>query len=137
MARKPAWLYRQSAVIPYLVHEDVLKVVLITSNSSRRWIIPKGIIEQHMTASESAAKEALEEAGVLGIASEAMTAEYEYEKWGGICHVQVFPMEVAEVLDCWDEMHFRERRIVEAEEAVSLVKPVLRGVLEKFVLQYS
>ena len=136
MKGKPAWLYRQSAVIPYLEDAGVLKVVLITSNSSGHWIIPKGVIEKDMTPEESAAKEAFEEAGVTGIVSEEMISEYDYEKWGGICHVQVFPFEVLEVLETWEEMNHRNRKIVDASEAVTLVKPILRSVIGEFIQQY-
>ena len=127
MATKPAWLYRQSAVIPFLKSGETLEVVLVTSKSSGDWIIPKGVIERDMTPGESAAEEALTEAGVRGIVSEKLVSEYEYQKWGGTCHVQV--------LKTWEEKNSRDRRIVEASEAVSLVKPLLRDVLNKFVLQ--
>ena len=136
MAGKPAWLYRQSAVIPFLENDGVMKVVLVTSNSSGHWIIPKGIIEKNMTPGESAAKEAFEEAGVTGKVSEEMISVYNYEKWGGICHVQVFPLEVLEVLETWEEMNCRNRKIVDVLEAVTLVKPILRGVIEEFILKY-
>lgn len=136
MAGKPAWLFNQSAVIPYLLEDGNLKVVLITSNSSRHWVIPKGVIERDMTPSESAAKEALEEAGIIGETSEEVITEYHYDKWGGTCHVQVFPMRVTAVLDEWDEMHARKREIVAAELAITQVKPVLRKVLEEFVERF-
>jgi 8-oxo-dGTP pyrophosphatase MutT (NUDIX family) len=137
MATKPAWLYQQSAVIPFLKRGETLEVVLITAKSSGDWIIPKGVIERDMTPAESAAMEALTEAGVRGIVSEKLVSEYEYQKWGGTCHVQVFAMEVTEVLSTWEEENSRNRRIVEAAEAVSLVKPLLKDVLSKFVLQNS
>lgn len=135
MADKPAWLYKQSSVIPFLQTEEGLKVVLITSNSSGHWIFPKGVIERGMTPAESAAKEALEEAGVAGEVSDEMIAEYEYEKWGGVCHVQVFALEVSEVLETWEEMGHRQRKIVEVAEAMTLLKPALKEILEKFIRQ--
>jgi 8-oxo-dGTP pyrophosphatase MutT (NUDIX family) len=137
MAEKPAWLYQQSAVIPFLRVEGVLNVVLITSNSSGHWVFPKGVIERDMTPEESAAKEALEEAGVAGTVSDEMISVYEYEKWGGTCHVQVFPLAISEVLETWDEMNQRQRKIVEASEAIDLVKPALKHILEEFVSRYK
>ena len=90
MAPTPNWFYRQSAVIPYRVTNNRLEIVLITSSSSKHWIFPKGIIEPDMTPEDSAANEALEEAGVIGKSSSELISEYEYEKWGGFCNVQVF-----------------------------------------------
>jgi 8-oxo-dGTP pyrophosphatase MutT (NUDIX family) len=137
MADKPAWLYRQSSVVPFLQDEEGLKVVLISSNSSGHWIFPKGVIERDMTPGESAANEALEEAGVVGKVSEEMIAEYEYEKWGGVCHVQVFALEISEVLESWMEMNQRERKIAEVAEAKGLVKTALEGVFESFIQWYA
>lgn len=42
------------------------RVVLVSSQSSGRWILPKGGWETDENADEAAAREAFEEAGVLG-----------------------------------------------------------------------
>ena len=136
-ASKPAWLFRQSAVIPFIRDSGALQIVLITSRSAKKWGIPKGIIERGMSPQASAAKEALEEAGVIGHVSDRLLAEYESEKWGGTCHVQVFALEVTEIMDSWDEMSQRERAIVDAARAIELVKPVLRNILIKFHQLYA
>jgi 8-oxo-dGTP pyrophosphatase MutT (NUDIX family) len=130
---KPAWLYAQSAVIPYITKGDSgIEVVLVTSKSSCRWGIPKGIIERNMTPQDSAAQEALEEAGVVGHVSPQAIAHYEYAKWGGICHVEVFMLKVTDVRARWQEIYERERMIVEVNRAIELVKPELKEVLRKF-----
>lgn len=132
---KPAWLYRQSGVIPYRRRNRQLQVLLITSRRQKRWIIPKGVIERHLTPVESAAKEAYEEAGVIGTTSDEPVGQYEYEKWGGICVVTVFPMQVREVLPpaAWLEAEERERRWYSMEEAIALVEEAgLRQVLGDF-----
>ena len=41
-------------------------MLLVTSRESERWIIPKGNIDEGMTAAEAAENEAFEEAGVRG-----------------------------------------------------------------------
>jgi 8-oxo-dGTP pyrophosphatase MutT (NUDIX family) len=98
---KPAWMFKQSGVIPFRVVDDTIEVVLITSRSSGKWGIPKGIIERDLSPQDSAAKEAHEEAGVVGNVTDRVVAEYEYQKWGGTCKVQVFAMEAgAESEDC-------------------------------------
>ena len=121
MPSKPAWLYNQSAVVPFRKFDDALELLLITSIRRKRWIIPKGVIEQHLAPHESAAKEALEEAGVEGHVPDRLLGRYQYDKWGGTCSVQVFLMQVQLVLDDWDEAHARTRKWVSLEEAVSLL----------------
>ena len=136
MTPKPNWLYRQSAVIPYRLREGRLEIVLVTSNSSKHWIFPKGIIEPDMTPEASAAKEALEEAGVIGSPSSELISVYEYKKWGGICNVQVFPLEVTEVLSDWDESDLRERIIVNISHALLVIKKNQRPSLERFMERF-
>src|SRR5688572_24671120 len=108
MANKPDWLFKQSCVVPYIKTGDDLQIVLVASASGSGWVLPKGVIERSMTPEESAAKEAIEEAGVIGIVASDIVAEYEYEKWGGKCHVKVYPLEVTELLESWPEMDNRE-----------------------------
>ena len=132
MARKPRWFFKQSAVVPYLWQKDEVHIVLVTTSSSGKWTIPKGIVERDLTPAESAAKEAEEEAGVLGKLDEKVLCEYKYRKWGGTCRVKVYPLLVTEVLSTWDEDDVRERVVVPLEEAVEIVKPVLMDVLQEF-----
>ena len=131
MAKKPDWFYRQSAVIPVLGD----KVVLITSLCRKRWIIPKGIVEPGMTPEDSAIKEALEEAGVAGALNAADLGTYEYQKWGGVCKVQVFELRVESLLEQWEEMDLRDRRLVSPSEAVELVDE--EGLKEIFRRRFS
>ncbi len=115
-------VYAQSGVIPFRHEADGVKVLLITSMRRQRWIIPKGRIEQDKTATESAQMEAYEEAGIRGkIYSEAV-GYYHREKWGSVCKIQVFLLEVEEVLDEWPEASFRERAWVSIDEAVQFVE---------------
>lgn len=132
MARKPPWFYNQSGVIPFRMQSDVIEILLITSKRRKRWIIPKGIIEQHVSPQESAAKEALEEAGVRGRVHATPIGEYEYDKWHGTCKVKVFPMEVTEILGQWLESGFRHRKWVSPEEAAALVdEPELKQIIRR------
>jgi len=124
-------VYQQSSVVPWLKEDDEVSVVLITSQSGN-WIVPKGLVEPEITPIESAAKEALEEAGVLGNAEPVLLSTYDYNKWGGVCHVKLFPLAVSTLLEDWDEKDWRERQIVPLSEAAQMVKPVLQPVLEDF-----
>ncbi len=49
MRTQPDYFYNQSAVIPFRFRRDKLEVLLITSRRRKRWIIPKGIVEQDLT----------------------------------------------------------------------------------------
>ncbi len=132
MAKSPMYSLEQSAVIPFITKKGITEIVLITSSSSKNWVIPKGGIERWMTPEKSAAKEALEEAGVIGVVSETMVAEYEYTKYGNPCHVGVYSLAVSKVLANWAEMNKRDRRIVEVDKAIRLIKKEQKAVLEAF-----
>ena len=126
-------IYPQSAVIPYRVKKKGMEVLLVTSSSGRRWVAPKGLVESGMTAWDSAAKEALEEAGVLGKVSKELLGSYRYEKWGGQCEVEVYAMRVTEELSEWDEDD-RDRAWYSPEEAADLVK---EKALSKMILRFA
>lgn len=132
MPNKPTRIYHQSAVVPYLWCDGQLHIVLITSTNSGSWGIPKGMIEPNLSPAESAAKEALEEAGATGQLSSTLICEYVYEKWGGTCQVQVYPLLVTDLLSIWEESEYRERTTVPLQTALARVKPVLVPVLTKF-----
>lgn len=106
----PAWIYRQSAALPYRERGNDLEVLLVTSRKGKRWILPKGIVEPGFTARASAAKEALEEAGVVGDMASEPLGSYRYRKWGGTCHVDVYPLRVTSEMGDWSESGFRRRR---------------------------
>ena len=132
MAKKHVWLFKQSAVVPFRTKDGVTEVVLVTSSSNKNWVLPKGRIEKLMSPEKSAAKEAFEEAGVIGDVSKNVFAEYIYRKRGNICRVSVYPLEVSKILVEWDEMDKRDRRIVEVGAAIQLIKKEQKGILRKF-----
>ncbi|WP_316976133.1 NUDIX hydrolase [Shumkonia mesophila] len=116
----PPWYYRQSGVIPYRYGADGPEVLLITSRTRKRWILPKGVVEPGLDAVASAANEAFEEAGVKGRLAEPSVGSFAYAKWEGICTVEVFAMTVEEVLDDWPERAERTRRWLPLAEAAGL-----------------
>ena len=116
-------MYRQSGVIAFRTRsEGLIEVLLVTSRSGKRWVIPKGIVEEELTARQSAASEALEEAGVVGVLSAEPIGSFRYRKWKGVCHVEVFLMRVDELLDTWLESSFRTRRWLAPEVAAGMVR---------------
>jgi phosphohistidine phosphatase len=116
--------FRQSAVIPYRRQGrgGELEVLLITSIRRGAWIVPKGMVEPDLTEAESAAKEAREEAGVLGRVGREPVGSYTYEKWGGTCEVTVFDLEVQRELGDWPERDVRRRRWARTDDAVEAVE---------------
>jgi 8-oxo-dGTP pyrophosphatase MutT (NUDIX family) len=137
MKTRPFWFYRQSGVIAYRLKKGVPEILLVTSRNRRRWVIPKGVVEIGMSAVDSAAKEAYEEAGVRGEASPEAIGSYEYTKWNGICIVEVFPLHVTELLEEWPEEDERKRRWMSVDEAVEIVQEEgLKVLVRRFGADY-
>ena len=99
--RKKAAVRRvQYAALPFRrgAHSRT-QVMLVTSRENGRWIIPKGWPKKRKAPYASAAREALEEAGVIGQVGRDPIGSYSYKKRlksGAVvaCEVQVFPLEV-------------------------------------------
>jgi phosphohistidine phosphatase len=120
---RPAYYYTQSSVIPWSIKNGEVEILVILSSKKKHWVVPKGIWEPGLTARESAAKEALEEAGVEGIVADTAIGSYVYPKWGASCTVEVYPMEVTRVLpdEEWEEAH-RGREWVSLKQAAEKLK---------------
>lgn len=56
--------YAQYAALPYIRLDGDIRVCLITSRGTKRWIIPKGWPKPPFEPYEQAAREAEEEAGL-------------------------------------------------------------------------
>lgn len=133
---------RQVAALPYLTEGSAadapLKILLITSRETRRWIIPKGNPISGLMPCEAAACEAEEEAGVRGAVSSSPLGFFRYLKRfsGGaslMVDVEVFPLAVNEELLDWKERAERERRWFMPEEAAEAVEePDLRELILSF-----
>jgi 8-oxo-dGTP pyrophosphatase MutT (NUDIX family) len=115
-------MLKQSGVVPYRIYQGNPEILLITSSKGKRWGIPKGWIEPWMSTADSAAKEAREEAGVLGRVLTPAIGFYENRKWGCPCRVEVFLLQVETVLDDWDEAHCRQREWLSPAQASKRVK---------------
>jgi len=120
---RPAYYYTQSSVIPYRVRDGKLEVLVIASSKKHHLVVPKGIKDPGLSPRESAAKEALEEAGIEGEVAETALGSYTCEKWGATCTVAVYPMKVTRVIpeEEWEESH-RGREWVTPDVAASRLK---------------
>ena len=118
----PSVHYPQSGVIPVRMVNGEIEILLITTNTRKHWTIPKGLIEDGMSAAESAVQEAYEEAGIRGELHKTSVGYYQYQKWGGTCEVEVFLMAVTQLLNHWPEAYFRKRMWCSIDDARAMVK---------------
>ena len=129
---RPAYYYTQSAVIPYRIMENGrAEFLLISSSSNKHWVVPKGIKDPGLTSQESAAKEAWEEAGIRGVVEDELMGSYQVVKWGAPCTVDVFVMQVEQIVeeDDWEERHRQRRWFTSHQAAASLKQKELADML--------
>lgn len=105
-----------------------LQFYLVTSRRTQRWIAPKGWPMKKRTDAMAAAREAEEEAGVVGNISSKSIGFFSYLKMfeGGKSArltVQVFPLEVTRSLSDFSEKDQRRRRWFKPKKAAKLATP--------------
>jgi 8-oxo-dGTP pyrophosphatase MutT (NUDIX family) len=122
MTRKANKVLQQSGVIPYRIIDGKVEVLLITTRSRQGWVIPKGGLCKGMSPHDSAAKEAWEEAGVVGRVTTEELGNYKYRKRGNTYQVNLFLLPVEIILEDWPEATARERKWLEVNQAAELVK---------------
>ena len=113
--------------MPYIVDPGgSVRVLLITSRETRRWVVPKGNPIRGLAPHEAAAQEAWEEAGLRGFPCPAALGTFRYTKQrrrGAVdATVTLFPFNVLEQSDDWPERHQRDTRwfpLADAARAVS------------------
>lgn len=128
---RPAYYYTQSSVIPYRLADGRLEILITGSSKMKHWVIPKGIKEPGLSPRSSAAKEAHEEAGVEGVVEPQAIGSYQYEKWGSVCTVDVFPMAVTRQIPehQWRERHRRRQWVSPEQAADQLRQPELAAMV--------
>jgi ADP-ribose pyrophosphatase YjhB (NUDIX family) len=90
-----------------------LEILLVSKKRSKRWGIPKGRVNASISFGETAAKEAFEEAGVIGRVSPNSVGMFRAKKTTPtpkIVEVWVYLLEVDEMLDNWPEKEQRQIR---------------------------
>ncbi len=128
----------QFAALPWRRSSQGLEVLIITSRRTRRWIVPKGWPLANLNPAESAAAEALEEAGVKGRVSAQPFGSFSYDKIlesgkAKRCRVMVFPLEVKTQRQKWREKKHRETKWCDIQLASDLVADRgLKRLLAKF-----
>ncbi len=136
MSRKVSKTFKQSGVIPYRVQNGKIEILLITSRDRQKWVIPKGGISNGMTPPASAAKEAWEEAGIIGRVDVKKLGTYKYRKRGKIYQVQIYLMPVEMVCEEYPEAGQRQRQWLDFNKAIMLVKQAsLQRIIIKGIFQ--
>lgn len=129
---------RQVGALPYAVIDGRVTFLLITSRRTGRWIYPKGSLIEGKTAWQSAAQEALEEAGVEGVVEDVPIGTYRTVKKGGLARhvveVDLYPLRVTHQHDDWPEKSKRHRHWVLLREARRLLDD---SVLEDLTVKLS
>ncbi len=115
-----------------------LRVLLITSRDTGRWVIPKGWPMRNRTDAEAAAREAYEEAGLRGEVSPRRIGIYTYQKVldpkrAIPCVVRVFPLEAHEMLQKYPETGQRRVKWFAPDKAARKVaEPELAALIRGF-----
>lgn len=134
MTRKINKVLNQSGVIPYRQKNGKIEILLITTRDRQGWVIPKGGIVNGMSPPASAAKEAWEEAGVIGQVDVNELGTYEYRKQGKIYRVKMYLLPVEMVSDIYPEASKRYRQWLDATQAIKIIKrDALKRILKSFI----
>ena len=114
--------------------DGALRVLLVTSRETGRWVIPKGWLAKGLREHKSAAREAMEEAGVLGRIWTEPIGSYRYfkrdDKADQLLGVSVFLLSVNKQKNHWPEQEQRRRARFSVEVAARRVaEPELRALI--------
>jgi 8-oxo-dGTP pyrophosphatase MutT (NUDIX family) len=132
----------QYAALPWRRVEGRLEILLITTLTTKRWVVPKGWPLEGCSPSECAAQEAFEEAGVGTMASKPVGSfDYRKRRKAGdeiACHVDVFDLEVERQRRAWPEKAMRETCWCTVDEALARVSdPGLKRLIAKFAKEMA
>ena len=128
----------QFGALCYRITDEKIQVLLITSRRTQRWILPKGWPENGMTPGESAANEAMEEAGVTGKLNERPLGVFYYEKIvkngeNYPCIVTIYALKVKKIWAGYQEKSERRRKWFSQKGAAKRVlEPDLALLIKSF-----
>ena len=129
----------QYGALCYRIMRGKPQVLLVTSRTRRRWIIPKGWPIKGKSAAEAACIEAWEEGGVQGKPVETCVGQFGYIKLGHgegpdqPCVVSVYPVKVKSLAKEYRERKQRRRKWFSLKQASKKVaEPELRQLLKAF-----
>ncbi|TCR65666.1 NUDIX hydrolase [Bosea sp. BK604] len=119
-----------------------VEVLLVTTRTTKRWTVPKGWPIKGLKAHEAAAREAAEEAGVIGKICKRPLAEYLYWKQCAdgpiLCRVKLFKLRVDRRLDTWPEKAERRQQWFKFSDAADLVgEPGLGAIMRSLKVEFA
>jgi 8-oxo-dGTP pyrophosphatase MutT (NUDIX family) len=122
----------QYAALPYRRRSKSRTEVMLVTSRTGRWIIPKGWPMKRKSPHKAAAREALEEAGVVGDIRKKPIGSFEHEKRllkgrTVVCEVKVFALEVTRQRKSWPEKGKREIRWLSPAKAARRVEERVLG----------
>ena len=129
---------RQVAALPFRwTGSGAVQILLITSRETGRFLIPKGWPMKRLSDPDAAAREAYEEAGVVGKIQNQPIGDYVYwkrlESRFELLKVAVYPLEVHKQRGDWPEKGVRQCRWLSCADAAALVdEPGLVALLRQF-----
>src|SRR5262245_64278757 len=124
-----ARVHHQAAVIPYRIRKERVEVALITTLTGKRWILPKGSVDDGERPREAAIREAEEEAGLRGVVARKPVGRYHRTKGNNLRRVDVYVMRVRSELEHWLEEKIGRRRWLR----VGVCADSLRGEVQTLV----
>jgi uncharacterized protein len=135
-------LIKQIAALPYRTDaaspDNPLRIMLITSRETKRWVLPKGNLIKGLSAHQAAEHEAFEEAGITGVICPTACGTYPYQKrlQSGETipvDVAVFPFAVTAQAVDWPEREQRETQwFSSADAAAAVEEPELAALILSF-----
>ena len=134
-------MLHQIAALPVRFNADgAMDVYLVTSRGSGRWIIPKGNPIRGLTAPDVAAREAREEAGLVGPVLSRLLGSFEFQRVRGVvgetCLIDVYPMHVERQLKNFPEKRERTVRLCNLDTALAIVSsPELAELMAQYALE--
>lgn len=138
LGAKKTELRTQFAALCYRMRKGKPEILLVTSRRRRRWIIPKGWPQDGMLPAQSAAIEALEEAGVEGKTHPVSLGHFSYTKQHVSgralpCVALVYALKVKTVHDSYRESKQRKRKwFSQAQAARKVTDPELAFLIATF-----
>jgi len=134
-------MLRQIAALPVRLHADgSMEVYLVTSRGSGRWIIPKGNPIRGLAPQDVAAREAREEAGLVGPVLPRLLGQFEFQRVRGVvgetCLIDVYPMHVDRQLRNFPERRERTVRLCNLDTALAIVSsPALAELIDSYAAE--
>lgn len=129
---------RQAAALVFRISEERgLEILLLSSRRTGRAVLPKGWLNAGEEDYKAAAREAYEEAGIVGRIAHKPVGSYEYWKelttGSMLLRVDVYPLEVEHQRKKWPEQGHRELRWCRPTDAAKMVaEPALAALIRWF-----